>query len=505
FVMMVSMPAIVSAATINAASCSSADVQAAVNSAVDGDIISIPTGACTWSNNVTIPNTKGLTLSGQGPGNTVISGPASPKFILNVRSGYYAELNNMEFRGPGRCIEVAGSGTNVFRITRLKFDNVSFAIHTAGLVYGVVDHCEFIGPSPYPVVGTGDGNAGVDSWYAQLDLGGPTAVYLEDSTINIYNPITGVGMSDSNDGGRIVIRNNNITNHWWGMHDACPNFRMGGRKFEIYNNNWYFTSSIWTSSYHRGGTGVVFNNTFRSAGVINAGTPLRLNRAFYRGISMSCQFLWETDCDSIDEMMCSDGNGKVWPLPCTTDADCSRHGGHCDTVVDEPGVGYPCRSQTGTDTGRVNHPIVGWNNYFCQTGLYCNPTTLAPMRVNDDAYQYVREERDFIDDTTCSDGVDNDEDGLIDMDDPTCSTWWADTQKKDYTPYTYPHPLAGGSIPETIPGDLNNDRIVDIADLVIVVGDFGKEEGFIDEDSDTNADGTVDVADLVFVARRYTG
>ena len=36
-------------ATISASSCSLQDVQAAVNTAADGDIVSIPNGSCSWS------------------------------------------------------------------------------------------------------------------------------------------------------------------------------------------------------------------------------------------------------------------------------------------------------------------------------------------------------------------------------------------------------------------------------------------------------------------------
>ena len=45
------------AATINAASCSYADVSAAVSAASPGDTVSVPSGTCTWNTqlNITIP------------------------------------------------------------------------------------------------------------------------------------------------------------------------------------------------------------------------------------------------------------------------------------------------------------------------------------------------------------------------------------------------------------------------------------------------------------------
>lgn len=62
--------------------------------------------------------------------------------------------------------------------------------------------------------------------------------------------------------------------------------------------------------------------------------------------------------------------------------------------------------------------------------------------------------------------------------------------------------------PEPVPGDLNNDRRVDVADLVIVFINFGKRSG-IDADFnsavDVAANNEIDIGDMVFVARRYTG
>ena len=64
------LPSIVSAATINADSCSQADVQAAINSAQDGDSVNVPPGECTWTSHITINKEiavigAGLTINGE--------------------------------------------------------------------------------------------------------------------------------------------------------------------------------------------------------------------------------------------------------------------------------------------------------------------------------------------------------------------------------------------------------------------------------------------------------
>ena len=55
------------AATINAANCTQSTVQAAINSAADGDTVTVPAGTCTWSAAVSISN-KTITLRGAGSG-----------------------------------------------------------------------------------------------------------------------------------------------------------------------------------------------------------------------------------------------------------------------------------------------------------------------------------------------------------------------------------------------------------------------------------------------------
>jgi len=58
-------------------------------------------------------------------------------------------------------------------------------------------------------------------------------------------------------------------------------------------------------------------------------------------------------------------------------------------------------------------------------------------------------------------------------------------------------------LPEPIPGDLNNDGVVDVLDLTIVANNFGLTSGF-DPRADTDSNGEVDIFDIVFVASRFT-
>ena len=50
--------------------------------------------------------------------------------------------------------------------------------------------------------------------------------------------------------------------------------------------------------------------------------------------------------------------------------------------------------------------------------------------------------------------------------------------------------------------DLNNDGNVDVSDLIIVAGDFGKTSGF-NSRADTDSNNIVDIFDVVYVASRF--
>jgi hypothetical protein len=64
------------AQTINAASCNTSDVQAAINTATEGQTVAIPAGTCTWTAGVTITG-KGISVVGAGAGRIIAYSPTS--------------------------------------------------------------------------------------------------------------------------------------------------------------------------------------------------------------------------------------------------------------------------------------------------------------------------------------------------------------------------------------------------------------------------------------------
>ncbi len=87
-----------SANTIQASSCSRADVQAAINQAQDGDTVLVPAGECTWNSEVSIQN-KTITLigAGSGAGGTKIIYGGTNHSLLEIDAGN--KTGKMEITG----------------------------------------------------------------------------------------------------------------------------------------------------------------------------------------------------------------------------------------------------------------------------------------------------------------------------------------------------------------------------------------------------------------------
>jgi hypothetical protein len=93
------------ARTLTAPSCATADVQTAINTASNGDIVAIPSGTCSWTSGVVI-NGKAITLLGAGSGRiigqsetTVVAGTGSKTWTtqsgLTIASGQTVRVSRL--------------------------------------------------------------------------------------------------------------------------------------------------------------------------------------------------------------------------------------------------------------------------------------------------------------------------------------------------------------------------------------------------------------------------
>jgi hypothetical protein len=287
--------------TYNAASCAESDVAAAVAKASNGDTVTIP--ACSvgvsWTTGLTV--TGGITLIGQGAGNTVILDNTSKGdsncqgttslIVLNLSSNLSVRISGMTITGApaqyncgesANHIQISGVSHQV-RIDHITFNLFVTAVNMTGDTWGVIDHNTFNEPSSNaPAFATevhhdawqGVGAYGDNSWAQPDTLGQAGAVYIENNTYSwpntTYFP---VGCFDTEAGGRLVFRFNTGC-PFVGMHglDSSGRWRSG-RQYEVYGNT--FTAqtnpnnNMYTGIFLRGGTGMVFNNSFDDI----SGTP----------------------------------------------------------------------------------------------------------------------------------------------------------------------------------------------------------------------------------------
>jgi len=264
----------VHAQLINAASCSSAAVQAALNSvAADGTVVKIP--ACpsgvAWTTQVTYGGPFSFSLFGAGSLTTTgggdqtviqdsMTGGSSPAMlVISVPAGKTFRMAGISFTSGSRSTVDDGSvqiGCNdtpgQLRIDHVHISNVSTALGISDC-FGVMDHSittEGAGNANWSHLHYGKYNNGAaagqgsGSWAAPTAFGSANFMFFEN---NVFNN----GTDDCTKGGRIVFRHNTFTGaasvqtHPTGGNG--PDNR-GCRAYEIYLNS--FTTSVPANTYN---------------------------------------------------------------------------------------------------------------------------------------------------------------------------------------------------------------------------------------------------------------
>ena len=265
-----------SAAVIPAASCSSADVQAAVDAAASGDTVVVSGGPCSWAGGtVTIPNAKGITLSGGGT--TTIAGSSHISIYSN--SVVPARVTGFTFTGSWPCCNnfaVSADGTPSsapYRIDHMIITGDPAVggqtlIQAFGNGPGLIDHNQLNAPANSEIIhNVGLGPSDDSGWLDDVVPGGPEAVYIEDNAITNNdvggNPAYFWGNSaiQSYYGARTVFRHNALFMSQVDQHGTGG--MIGARWWEIYENT--FSTDFPNASQCcfitlRAGSGVVFNN-----------------------------------------------------------------------------------------------------------------------------------------------------------------------------------------------------------------------------------------------------
>ena len=273
--------------TYNAASCNESDVSNAVSQATNGDTVIIPacSGGVAWTSTLTV--NAGITLQGQGIGNTVLiddtakgnssCAGASPMMSFNVNAPNGFRITGFTLQGgtsdtyicQAGHISLSGTSTAT-QVDHISFSNMqTVGIETSGCLYGVIDNNTFQGVHKEGVVVRHDGCGGASygdyNWSAPTQVGTANFLFIETNTFNDPQAV-GAGAFDVYGAGRVVFRHN--TASFVAGHGTESTQRMRGmRAFEVYDNTFTATESgQFAGFYIRSGTGVVWGNTFNDSG-----------------------------------------------------------------------------------------------------------------------------------------------------------------------------------------------------------------------------------------------
>ncbi len=450
------------AATIPAASCSQADVQAAINSASTGDTVVVPLGSCEWSLDVTIPDAKKITLKGAGVGSTVITNPGTTERLI-VLGDSGSRLTGFTFNeiavkllmGNAR-IDHNKFYTNQSVGSGVHFSSASYPSYqasTALIDNNIFENCRVVVFGGIMMANT--------QWTLPVDIGGATnTVYVED---NIFNrTVNDAGNAvDANYGGAYVFRYNTvkgIDNYYNVMTHSVQGPNRATRKFEFYGNSIHTDYVTYNSPFFlRAGTGVVFGNY------------------------MSGQ--WRSRYIDLDNVRSLEPCCSGYPADVGV---CNGESPWDGNLGEGTEAGYPCRDQIGrgydtelwvrSPAGSYEQPLLpvyGWSNRS-------DIATEYTFRTRGESGRHIQANRDFYGYNASFNGTSGVGCGTLASRPTACTAgvgYWATNQSCSdltgmvgknpstsiagtlykctatntwiayYTPYTYPHPLRAEAAP----------------------------------------------------------
>jgi hypothetical protein len=476
--------------TYTAASCSLTDVTNAIKAEqahhVDGDIISIPAGNCSWSSQLSAAFSNSVTIQGQGAisatsGGSSTTGSDVTAITDNSGNGVMAfnTVAGKSFRLTGIAIigastpagngmvAIAGTSTAV-RVDHCHFyvtNTVSVGLRLDGSVLGVADHDVFESPNsgannplafhnglgwngmpdPYP--------AADPSWADTEHWGTNKFFFVEDSLFSGQGDI-----GDAHDGARYVLRYSTVATTHGQMynHGLTDSRGRSTRAAEVYHMNFHRSVQDGSPTYSLNSGSMLYwgNTSTNYRNMFSLDYTRKNNGTYGYGITPSG---WG-NCDGTGVFTAWDG--ALLGYPC----------------LDQPGRGagdllngqfFPNVSDTITGTISFTHqalsPIYAWSNTFNDAGFSPEGivTVGIPALVADNREYY--QQFGTYGESGSFNGTKGVGQGLLSARPLTCTAgpggntpgvgYWATDSNTlyvcnptniwttYYTPYTYPHPL----------------------------------------------------------------
>ena len=495
------------ATTYTAASCSESDVQSAINSEkaspADGDIISIPSGSCTWaaSSGINVTFTTSVTIQGAGAvyattGGVGTAGSDATVIIDNITNNNgvmnisMAQGKTLIFTGIAMMenassvseyngmVAIYGGTTSQVRLHHCHFylDKQTTDMRLGGAITGVVDHVYFETASGLLTTDiavhngngwNGDSGGYSDGSWADTDhFGTNRFMFFEDDRFNNGD------IGDAFEGARYVLRHNTVTgdgNSSLQMYThGLTNQRLRAtRAAEVYQNNFTAPFQIGNPVYSFNSGALLFwgNTVSGFKGAVQISYTRASNGTYNYGTPPSGWGNCGTGSPSGATNW--DGNLDSTGYPCMDQAGRGAGNllsGYFPTVCDQT---TGCTTYTGTWPHQVLDPAYVWANTYANA--YASYPLVVGSGVNADNRDYYQQfgtlaESGSWDGTrgvnqsasapsgNCTAGTDpktgatgpgvgwwDTSNNTLYVCNPT-NTWTA-----YYTPYTYPHPLTAGT------------------------------------------------------------
>lgn len=444
-------------AIITVASAGTGVINAAISTAVGDDTVQcLSAFSATWNSGeqISIPSTKGVTVDFNG--STITQGTGTTTMILiETNASDRTRITNGTFLfsatpGSPAWVRIGNGGswssyTNPIPI----FDHCTVTCAQAGVTavmfninfcWPLIHHCTFTAGGASEMIhnfsGFADDSTG---WSQDITPGSASATYIEDCTFTNYDTgatFLGCTAVGNYDGARVVCRYNVLTycqleSHGYGQ-------RVWSRWGEYYYNTFHVPAGTVNQSNMfqlRGGSGVINNNTT----VYDGGSPnngglgscdlivnlpnitsaARATNVVTLTLQASGQGFLFSVGDSITVAGTSgfattiNGTFTVTTVATQTVAFAQVAANESSATSGTVGT-YPLAYQIGR--GKSSNVSSPWNKPQALDPYYCWSNTFKTGPYSTTSTYVV-------------DGVD----------------FYSNTPKPGYTPYTYPHPLAGAA------------------------------------------------------------